>query len=287
MIKMILKNFVIIGLFMLFTPALEATEKPNIIIILSDDMGYSDLGCFGGEIDTPNLDSLAMKGLRFTEFYNSARCWPSRANLMTGCYTDKLKKDNVTIPQVLKTLGYKTAMVGKWHLGEDPEGANGPIQRGFDDFYGTMNGAGSYYDPPTLTRNTKSITAEGDDYYYTEKIGEEAVRQIKKFSQSQKPLFQYIAFTAPHWPLHAPEKTIQKYISRYQGGWEQMRQDRSARMLKMSLIDNERFPLPPMEPGVPAWDTLKNKSWHVRNMAVYAAMVDHMDQAVGQIMYGR
>ena len=258
-------------------------ERPNILIILTDDMGFSDLGCFGGEIETPNLDQLAAGGLRFTEFYNTARCWPTRATLLSGIYSNGLSKSQVTIAQMLKQSGYQTGMVGKWHLGRNPK-KDGPIQRGFDDFYGTMTGAGSFWDPYTLTRNTEFTEIDGDDYYYTDKIGSEAVRQIKDFAKSQKPFFQYVAFTAAHWPLHAPEKSIQKYLKRYETGWEQLRSDRYARMLKMGIIDKQRFPLPELESSVKPWKNIDHKTWRIRNMAIYAAMVDHMDQAVGKIV---
>ncbi|MCF7975487.1 MAG: arylsulfatase [Phycisphaerae bacterium] len=263
--------------------AASAAERPNILIVLTDDMGFSDLGCFGGEIETPNLDALAANGLRFTEFHNTARCWPTRATLMSGVYSSGLSDQQVTIAEVLKPAGYQTAMVGKWHLGDNPL-KNGPIQRGFDHFYGTLGGAGSYWKPPALTRNTEFVAPDGQDFYYTDRIGEEAVKQIEAFATDDKPFFQYVAFTAAHWPLHAPEKTVQKYIERYQGGWEQLRKDRYARMLKMGIIDRDRWPLPPMEPGVAPWDSVDDKAWHIRNMAVYAAMVDHMDRAVGRIV---
>lgn len=282
----VLKAFVVLGLLALVPASIQAAERPNIVIILTDDMGFSDLGCFGGEIQTPNIDSLAGNGIRFTEFYNTARCWPTRATLMTGCYENGLRTNHVTIPQVLKTAGYNTAMVGKWHLEPelDPDGLNAPINRGFDDFYGTLAGAGSYYDPETLTRNRTIIEPEGADFYYTDRIGDEAVRQIESLANSEKPFFQYVAFTAAHWPLHAPEETVQKYIKRYEDGWEKLRQDRYARMLELGIIDENRFPLPAMEPDVEPWNEVEDKPWHIRNMAIYAAMVDHMDQAVGRII---
>ncbi|NQU24604.1 MAG: arylsulfatase, partial [Candidatus Nealsonbacteria bacterium] len=257
--------------------------RPNILIVLTDDMGFSDLGCFGGEIETPNLDALAAAGLRFTEFHNTARCWPTRATLNSGIYSDGLSDRQVTVAQVLKTAGYQTGMVGKWHLGMDPT-KDGPIQRGFDRFYGTMTGAGSFYNPMTLTRNTQFVDPDGEDFYYTDKIGEESVKQIETFAAADGPFFQYVAFTAAHWPLHAPEKTIQKYVKRYQDGWEKLRNDRYARMLEMGIIDEKRWPLPPMESRVADWKTVDHKPWRIRNMAIYAAMVDHIDQAVGRIV---
>ena len=271
------------GICLFGTVMVHAADRPNIVMILTDDMGFSDLGCFGGEIDTPHLDALAANGLRFTEFYNTARCWPTRATFLSGRYSDGLGPRQITIPQVLKTAGYQTGMVGKWHLGLDP-GKDGPIQHGFDDFYGTMTGAGSFWDPYTLSRNTESTKPDGENYYYTDKIGTEAVRQIDAFARSDKPFFQYVAFTAAHWPLHAPEKTIQKYLKMYESGWEKLRKDRYARMLKMGIIDKQRWPLPPMEKRVKAWETVDHKPWRIRNMAIYAAMVDHMDQAVGAIV---
>ncbi len=278
-----MRTFHLFTLFLILATFLHAADRPNIIIILTDDMGFSDLGCFGGEIDTPNLDKLAYNGLRFTEFYNTARCWPTRATLMSGIYSNGLGKEQVTIPQLLKPAGYQTGMVGKWHLGNNPK-KDGPIQRGFDDFYGTMTGAGSFFDPYTLARNTEFTEVDTEDYYYTDRIGTEAVRQIKDFAKSEKPFFQYVAFTAAHWPLHAPEETIQKYLCRYKDGWEKLRADRYAKMLEMGIIDKERWPLPPPERGVNDWETINHKEWRIRNQAVYAAMVDHMDQAVGNIV---
>jgi arylsulfatase len=272
-----------LALLMLPLAATLAADRPNIVVILTDDMGFSDLGCFGGEIETPNLDALAAGGVRFTEFHNTSRCWPTRATMLSGRYSNGLSNSQVTIAQVLKTAGYQTGMVGKWHLGMDPT-KNGPIQRGFDTFYGTMTGAGSFWNPMTLTRNTKSVKPDGKDFYYTDKIGAEAVAQIEAFAGKKAPFFQYVAFTAAHWPMHAPEKSIQKYLKRYEGGWEKLRNERYARMLKMGIIDRERWPLPAMERRVQKWDTVDHKPWRIRNMAIYAAMVDHMDQAVGRIV---
>ncbi|MGC1481341.1 MAG: arylsulfatase [Chthoniobacterales bacterium] len=264
-------------------PSTAQEAPPNIVVLLADDMGYSDLGCFGGEIETPNLDQLAADGLRFTDFYNTARCWPTRATILTGTYSDRIEEGRATLPQVLKTADYQTGMVGKWHLGTDPK-TDGPIQKGFDSFYGTMGGAGSFWNPPLLARDTELISPEGEDYYYTDAITEEAVRQINQFSEAKEPFFQYVAYTAPHWPLHAPEETIDKYLDRYQGGWKELREERYARMIEMGIIDEDTWPLPPMEPGVPDWETVDHKPWRVRNMAIHAAMVEIMDQGIGKIV---
>ena len=245
----------------------HGAQRPNILMILTDDMGFSDLGCFGGEIETPNLDTLAAGGLRFTEFYNPARCWPTRATMLSGRHSNKLGGNQVTIAEVLKPAGYQTAMVGKWHLGMNPK-KDGPIQRGFDDFYGTMTGAGSFWDPYTLTRNTEATEPEGEEYYYTDKIGSEAVRQIESFAKSGQPFLHYVAFTAAHWPLHAPEKSIQKYLQRYQGGWDKLRADRYARMLNMGIINKEHWPLPAREGNVKDWERAQDKEWRIRNQAV-------------------
>jgi len=275
--------YMLISIATLAISTARSDERPNILIVLTDDMGFSDLGCFGGEIETPNLDALAAGGLRFSEFHNTARCWPTRATLLSGRYSNRLGKHQITIAQALQTAGYQTGMVGKWHLGRDPN-KDGPLQRGFDSFYGTMIGAGSFWNPMSLTRNTKPVDPQGEDFYYTDRIGAEAVRQIENFARSDAPFFQYVAFTAAHWPLHAPEHTIQKYLPRYQSGWDQLRADRYARMIQMGIIDERRWPLPEREPGVQSWARVDHKPWHVRNMAIYAAMVDHMDQAVGRIV---
>lgn len=274
--------FMLMNIF--FNVIAHAESRPNIIVILTDDMGYSDIGAFGGEIQTPNLNQLAMNGLKLTEFYNVGRCWPTRATLISGRYAEGLYPEQTSIATVLKNAGYQTGMVGKWHLALNAKGPNAPLQRGFDSFYGTMKGTGSFYDPATLMRNTEYIKPDSKDFYYTDKIGEEASLQIKEFAKSKKPFFQYIAHPAPHWPIHAPEKTVQKYINTYKDGWDKIREDRYARMIKMGLIDKNTAPLPAKEPGVPAWKDVDNKKWRIRNMAVYAAMVDHVDQAVGNVI---
>ncbi len=258
-------------------------KRPNILLIMSDDMGFSDLGCYGGEIETPNLDGMADNGLRFTEFYCTGRCWPSRATLLSGCYGNRLTSNQVTIAELLKTVGFQTGMVGKWHLSKTAT-ENGPVQRGFDSYYGTIDGAGSYWLPPSLTRNTQPVEPDSRDFYYTEKIGDQAVQQIHDFAKSPKPFFQYVAFTSPHWPLHAREDVIKKYLKRYRTGWQALRQERYQRMIDMGLIDKQRWPLPAPESVVEDWDTVDHKDWRIRNMAVYAAMIDHMDQAIGRIV---
>jgi arylsulfatase len=281
--------------------------KPNIILIMADDMGFSDIGCYGGEINTPNLNGLAANGLRFTQFYNTARCCPTRASLLTGLYAhqtgighmtgDKglegyrgdLNKNCVTIAQVLKQTGYATYMAGKWHVTKHrgPGGPkhNWPLQRGFDRFYGTIHGAGSFYDPCTLTHNNTQIPPDSDDYYYTDAISDNAVKFIAEHDRgdNDKPFFLYVAYTAPHWPMHARAKDIARYKGRYDKGWDALRAQRHKSMIEMGIVDST-WPLTPRDSGVPPWDKAEDKNWQVRRMEVYAAMVDCMDRGIGRIV---
>lgn len=308
-----LLSAVLIGMFVLPARAQEK-PRPNIIIILCDDMGFSDLGCYGGEIHTPNLDALAAGGLRFTQFYNTSRCCPSRACLLTGlyphqagmgCMTDShidldgyigdLNEHCVTIAQVLKTAGYATYMVGKWHVTahDTPAGPkfNWPLQRGFERFYGTIVGAGSFFDPGMLTRDNTPISAfadpdyhppAGEPYYYTNALSDQAVRFITEHHEhhADQPFFFYVAFTAAHWPMQALEKDIARYKGKYDAGFGPVREARFQREKELGLID----PKWDLSPQAGDWDQIKNKAWEARCMEVYAAMVDCMDQGVGHIV---
>jgi arylsulfatase A-like enzyme len=279
---------------------------PNIIIILADDMGFSDLGCYGGEILTPNLDRLAAGGLRFTQFYNAARCCPTRAALLTGLYPHQagvghmmddyrrpgyrgnLNQECVTIAQLLRAAGYQTMMCGKWHLTRHvaPEGPkfNWPLQRGFDRFYGTIHGAGSFYDPVTLTSDNHFIRRPSQrDYYYTDAISDQAVQYIEQAARAKKPFFLYVAYTAPHWPLHAPEEVVRRYRARYAVGWDSLRRERYERLTAMGIIRRDWAPAP-RDPRVRAWEQEPHPPWQQRRMEVYAAQVDLMDQGIGRIM---
>jgi arylsulfatase A-like enzyme len=274
--------------------------RPNIILMMADDMGFSDLGCYGGEIETPNLDRLAANGVRFTQFYNTARCCPTRASLLTGLYPHQagighmvnpkefpgyagdLNRNCLTIAEVLKPAGYRTYMSGKWHVTPVSESKhNWPRQRGFDRFYGTIHGAGSFYDPVTLTRDNEAEPID-EDFYYTHAIAREANAMIDQHD-SADPFFLYVSFTSPHWPLHALDNDIAKYRGRYQGGWDALRDERQKRMIEMGLIDEE-WPLTARDPDVPAWEDAPDKEWQQRRMEVYAAQIDAMDQAVGRIV---
>ena len=284
-----------------------AMERPNIIVMMADDMGFSDIGCYGGEIETPHLDRLASQGLRFKQFYNGARCCPTRASLLTGLYahqagighmmTDRqlpgyqgdLNDQCVTIGQVLQSAGYATYMAGKWHVTKKigPEFSTGdqrnwPRQRGFDRFFGTIHGAGSFFDPNSLTRNNRLIAPGSNDFYYTDAIAENAVRYIAEHDD-RRPFFMYVAFTSPHWPMHAKPDDIQKYRGRYKAGWDRVRQTRLKRMVDMGLIDAD-WQLTERDAKAVAWDDFELQEWAQRRMEVYAAMVDCMDQAVGTIV---
>ena len=295
-----------IGLTATFCSVKKEMEsvRPNIILIMSDDMGYSDIGCYGSEINTPNLDGLAADGLRFTQFYNTARCCPTRASLLTGlhphqagvghmmedrgneAYQGDLNQNCMTIAEVLKTAGYSAYMTGKWHVTplkptrENPDKKNWPLQRGFDKFFGTIHGAGSFYDPNTLTSGNDFI-APSDDFYYTDAISDTAVKYIREHS-ANNPFFLYIPYTAAHWPMHALPKDITKYKGMYNKGWDELRIERYHRMIEMGLIKPE-WPMSEAYPETP-WENEELKDWHAACMEVYAAMIDNMDQGIGRVI---
>ncbi|MEO1011559.1 MAG: arylsulfatase [Bacteroidota bacterium] len=282
----------------------ETAQRPNIILIMSDDMGYSDIGCYGGEINTPVLDGLAENGLRFTQFYNTARCCPTRASLLTGLYQHQagighmmwdnntrgyrgdLSDNAVTIAEVLKQAGYATHMSGKWHVtkyrGKDPNPSkhNWPLQRGFDKFFGTIHGAGSFYDPSSLSRDNEYI-APWDDFYYTDAISDQAVQYIEEHN-TDRPFFLYLPYTAAHWPMHAKPGDIEKYEGKFDDGWDKMRERKIVRMKEMGLIP-AALQLSEKD-DVPDWEDVERKEWYSSLMEVYAAMVDNMDQGIGRIM---
>ena len=298
-----------IGLSFGVAQSQSAPNRPNIILIMGDDMGFSDIGRYGGEIQTPNLDRLGEKGLSFSQFYNNARCCPTRATLLTGLYPHQagvghmmgdygipsyqgnLNKQSVTIAEALKPAGYSTYMSGKWHVARhiSPEGPKHtwPRQRGFDRFYGTITGAGSFYDPATLCRDNNYITPENDPdyqpetYYYTDAITDNAIRFLQDHEESQDstPFFLYVSYTAAHWPMHALPEDIQKYEDLYDEGYAPTRQKRLERLISSGLLSPEATPAP----MVGDWDAQENKTWEAACMEVYAAMVDRMDQGIGRL----
>jgi len=293
-----------------FRPAVKKpvpAKKPNIIIILADDMGYSDIGCFGSDVQTPNLDEMAKGGLRMTEFYNASRCCPTRASLLTGLYQHQagvgdmmntrpqpayqgyLNKNCVTIAEAFKAGGYTTLMAGKWHVGEAPE--HWPVKRGFDHYFGLIDGAGSYfglynYRPNqklTIALDDKSVTP-GKGYYSTNAFTDYAIKFIQQNKESGKPFFLYLAYQAPHWPLQALPKDIAKYKGKFMQGWDKLREERFKRLQESGII-SKGTQLSPRDSHVPAWETLTEEEkvrWDDK-MAVYSAMIDCMDQNIGRL----
>ena len=288
----------------------EKSHAPNIVVILSDDMGYSDLGCYGGEISTPHLDKLAAGGLRFTQFYNTARCCPTRASLLTGLYPHQagvghmtsdggqdgfrgdLNRECVTIAEALRPAGYRNYMVGKWHVTRhtQPDGPrhNWPLQRGFDRYYGTIVGGGTYYDPAGLTRDNTMTTAASDpdyqpkQYYYTQALSDQARRFVREHhaDHSAKPFFMYLAYTAAHWPMHALDVDIQRQKGRYDAGYDALREARFQKARRLGVIDSAWN----LTPTRGDWDQVQDKAWEVRCMEVYAAMVESMDRGIGELV---
>lgn len=298
---------IITSCFIITTASLTADEsKPDIIVIMADDMGYSDLGCMGSEIRTPHLDSLAKNGLLFTRFYNSMRCVPTRASILTGLYHHQagiggwvqrsnrpgylghLSNNSVTVAEVLRDAGYHTAMAGKWHVSPydysdkpDLHRESWPKQRGFDKFFGTLAGGGNYYNPKSLMRGNDFIKPD-KDFYYTHAINKEAVSFIDQ-APKEKPMFLYLAHVAPHWPLHALPEDIAKYDGVYDVGWDRIRETRHARMKERGILE-PNVALSPRDPQVPAWEKAEHKAWEARRMATYAAQIDSMDQGIGRLI---
>ncbi len=294
------------------TPSPVAGKKPNVLLIVADDLGFSDLGCYGGEIDTPVLDSLAENGVRLTQFYNTGRCCPSRASILTGHYPHRVglghmtqdigrkgysgsvSKDAQTIAQVLKPAGYRSFISGKWHLGTDD-----PTKHGFEEFYGTLVSAKRFWDADHMTRKPDGATTRSygeGEFYATDAVTDYALDFLKQARETPgNPWFLYLAYNAPHFPLHAPKAEIAKYADRYQGGWDALRAERLARMKEMEIV-SEATELTPRSPwwnygetetGVnPAWADLPEdrRLDSARRMAIYAAMVDRMDQQIGRVV---
>ena len=286
--------------------------KPNIIVILSDDMGYSDIGCYGGEVHTPNLDRLAENGLRFTQFYNSARCCPTRASLITGLhphqtgighmtnppnrpgghdyriegYRGFLNQNCVTIAEALKPAGYRTLMTGKWHLGYFGK-EKWPLQRGFDKYYGIIPGASNFFKPVHprgITLGNDTLTITDPDFYITDAFTDYAIRFMdESLAEGEEPFFLYLAYTAPHWPLNAPAEDIEKYRGRYMEGWTKLREERYERMKEMGIID-PAWELTPQDSR--DWDSLSGEKKVEMDLrrAIYSAMIDRMDQNIGRVI---
>jgi len=286
----------------------QETKKPNIILIMVDDMGFSDIGSYGSEIQTPNLDKLANEGIRFREFYNNSICAPTRASLLTGQYQHKagvgyfdvnlglpayqgfLNKESLTLAEVLKQNGYSTLMSGKWHLGKDS--LAWPNQRGFDRFYGFIPGASNYFDigsygkadPVVLIKNNKKEKLVAGEYL-TNKITDNALQFLDDQNKTSKPFFLYVAFNAPHWPLQALPEDIAKYKGRYDIGWDSLRQQRLKRQRELGILLPEQK-VSNRDNEVPKWDNLsfeQKQLWKAK-MEVYSAMIDRVDQSIGRLL---
>lgn len=294
------------------------TQRPNIMLIVVDDMGYSDLGCFGGEVESPNLDALAASGMRFTQFYNSGRSCPSRAQLMTGRYAQtvgitgmgqSLTRDCVTIPEVLREAGYHTGMSGKWHLSLTKGIGNKedqmkwlshqstfnnrpfapietyPCNRGFDQHWGTIWGVTDHFDPFSLVHNEEPIFTDSipKDFYYADFVADKAIDMMDEMTSDGKPFFMYVAFQEPHWPVQAKPEDIAKYKGKFDDGWDALRERRYQRMLELGLINAEEMPVATNASGR-KWNDETNKALQRANMEVHAAMIDCVDQNIGRII---
>lgn len=301
----------------LFVCYADAAERPNVLIILADDLGFSDLGCYGGEIQTPNLDGLAENGLRFTQFYNTARCWPTRGALMTGYYAQQVRRDTVPgvpsggrgqrpawaplLPEMLKPLGYRTYHSGKWHI----DGT--PVAEGFDHSY-WMRDHGRYFNPKNHFEDDEKLppVEPGTDYYVTTAIADHAIKCLREHAEkyAEQPFLHFLAFTSPHFPLHALPEDIARYREAYRRDWEDVRRERFERLKEIGIVDCplsavERdlgppydFPdalvtLGPGEVNRPLpWSELteEQREFQSAKMAIHAAMVDRMDRNIGRVL---
>jgi arylsulfatase len=283
-------------------PSAAGRSRPNIVVVLADDMGYSDLGCYGSEISTPNIDRLAARGLRFTQFYNAARCCPSRASLLTGLYPHEagvghmvadrktpsyqgyLNDRCVTLAEALGPQGYQTLMVGKWHVGN--ERPHWPVDRGFERSVALIGSGRHYFMLPPgriLARDDRPFVPPTKDFYLTDFFTDSALDLLDQAGRRQKPFFLYMAYTAPHWPLHARAEDIEQSRDAYKEGWDVLRERRHRRMLDAGIVD-AAWPLSPRDPRVPAWQDCSEKEWEARRMAVYAGQIACLDRGVGRIV---
>jgi arylsulfatase A-like enzyme len=291
----------------------DRPAQPNIVFIMADDMGFSDIAPYGGEIATPTLDALAAGGVRLTQFYNSVRCWPSRASLVTGRYPHQVGlggdvllsnrplpatggpaqgflSDVPTLADRLHALGYGTYLSGKWHLGERPE--HWPRQRGFDRYFGLISGASSFFEmidepgrPRAMALDDNVWTPPADGFYMTDATTDHAIEFLTGHwrDRPSSPFFLYVAYTAPHWPLHAKDEDIARYAGRYDAGWDAVRAARVQRLRAMGITDDRHVPAP-RPASIPAWTDATDKPTWSRRMEVYAAMIDSMDRNIGRLV---
>lgn len=307
--------FLLSGLTILGGETLAAipATKPNILVILADDLGFSDIGCYGSDIRTPNLDKLAQNGLRFTQFYNTARCWPTRGALLTGYYPQQIRMDPRqgrlpqwahTLPQRLKPLGYRSYHSGKWHIA----GAPFPVgDAGFDHSY-FLEDYDRNFNPAKLFEDDQPLppVEKDSDYYTTTAISDHAIRCFKEHAEkyASQPFFSYVAFNVPHFPLQAPPEDIERYRDHYLKGWDKTREERWQKLREMGIVNCDLAPLDPgltpryfepnvlgklgpgeVEHAVP-WEQLtdEQKRFQATKMAIHAAMIDRMDQEIGRIL---
>ncbi len=288
-------------------------DRPNVVLILADDMGFADLGFLGSEIRTPNLDMLAHHGCLLSSMYNSARCCPSRAALLTGlhpqqagighmganlgteAYQGYLRKDAATVAKVLRADGYRTLMAGKWHVGGDlhadkietwrvgSETHPTPRQRGFDRFYGIVDGVTHFFSPHYLLDDDTRVSQIYDDFYFTDAITDKAIGMVNESVADEQPFFLYLAHTAPHWPLHAPPEEIARYDGVYNKGWDAIRTARHEEMRTRDVLQQD-WEISKRDAAAPEWESVEHPEWEADKMAVYAAMIDRMDQSIGRLI---
>ena len=274
----------------------QNTDRPNIVLIMADDMGWSDAGCYGGEVNTPHLDGLASEGLRFSQFYVNPVCVPTRGALMTGlyCYVGErnthLSRNMATVPQLLRSAGYRTSLSGKWNVPV----VGSPLDWGFEELYGFEDIPSNYLNPALkclkidgfrqpVMHNRKVVSEFSDDYYMTDAINDHAVEMIERFSKDKNPFFVYVSHFAPHNPIQAKQEDIEKYQGKFMAGWDVLRKERHQRQLDMGLVD-PAWQLSDHSPNVSRWAEEEHKEWQDLRAAIYAGMVDCMDQGIGRIM---
>ncbi len=284
----------------------SAAPRPNVVVLLADDLGFSDLGATGSEIHTPQLDALARDGLLFTRFYVTPRCSPTRASLLTGlhphaagvghlastatahrAYRGAIHREVATLPERLGGAGYRSYMAGKWHLDpeNDPASPDAPLARGFARYFGVMRGADDLYHPESLARDERSLPDPGEGFYLTDALAESAVAFVRDHRRDYPgdPFFLYLAFTAPHWPMQALAADVERYAGRYRLGWDALRDRRHRRLRELELLPAGVAPAG-RDPRVPAWEEVDQGEWQRARMRAYAAMVHRMDRAVRTLM---
>ncbi|MCA9069883.1 MAG: arylsulfatase, partial [Planctomycetaceae bacterium] len=308
--RRLVTGYAIVFGFFLLGGDLVAAERPNVLLILCDDLGYSDLGCYGGEIQTPNLDRLAAEGMRFSQFYNCAVCVTTRSALLTGLSPrqtepPRLRTNMITLGEALQRAGYATSLTGKWHLGSTSP--RRPIDRGFDEYYGVLSGCCNFFNPAKadpvfynggqfrpFAHNDQRIKEFPDGYYTTDAFTNHAIETITRFAKGNEPFFVHLCYTAPHFPLHAFPEDIARYRGKYSDGYLAMRKRRHKRQAELGLFESlPKLSAPENKKGdyrydydVPDWENLSaaERKREEARMETYAAMVDRMDRGIGRVL---